>query len=137
MTTSTYAITGHWIGGETVAGSAGTLPVVNPATGEVVAETPAGTADDVDSAVAAARAAFPAWAATTPQHRADVLRRLGAGLAAPHGGDRPGDHRRDGLSDRDVPDRPGRFPGRGGRVGRRPGRRLRVDRGGRQLTDRP
>ncbi|MGC4782381.1 aldehyde dehydrogenase family protein [Micromonospora zamorensis] len=82
MTTSTYAVTGHWIGGETVAGSAGTLPVVNPATGEVVAETPAGTADDVDSAVAAARAAFPAWAATTPQHRADVLRSLGAGLAA-------------------------------------------------------
>ncbi|SCG54103.1 aldehyde dehydrogenase family protein [Micromonospora zamorensis] len=82
MTTSTYAVTGHWIGGETVAGSAGTLPVVNPATGKVVAETPAGTADDVDSAVAAARAAFPAWAATTPQHRADVLRRLGAGLAA-------------------------------------------------------
>ncbi|MBQ1034996.1 MULTISPECIES: aldehyde dehydrogenase family protein [Micromonospora] len=82
MTTSTYAVTGHWIGGETVVGSAGTLPVVNPATGEVVAETPAGTADDVDSAVAAARAAFPAWAATTPQHRADVLRSLGAGLAA-------------------------------------------------------
>ncbi|MFI6255894.1 aldehyde dehydrogenase family protein [Micromonospora zamorensis] len=82
MTTSTYAVTGHWIGGETVAGSAGTLPVVNPATGEVVAETPAGTADDVDSAVAAARAAFPAWAAATPQHRADVLRSLGAGLAA-------------------------------------------------------
>ncbi|MFG1893574.1 aldehyde dehydrogenase family protein [Micromonospora zamorensis] len=82
MTTSTYAVTGHWIGGETVAGSADTLPVVNPATGDVVAETPAGTADDVDSAVAAARAAFPAWAATTPQHRADVLRRLGAGLAA-------------------------------------------------------
>ncbi|MFJ6167068.1 aldehyde dehydrogenase family protein [Micromonospora orduensis] len=82
MTPSTYAVTGHWIGGQTVAGSAGTLPVVNPATGEVVAETPAGTADDVDSAVAAARAAFPAWAATTPQHRADVLRRLGAGLAA-------------------------------------------------------
>ncbi|MCG5441607.1 aldehyde dehydrogenase family protein, partial [Micromonospora sp. NIE79] len=42
----------------------------------------AGTAADVDSAVAAARAAFPAWSATTPQHRADVLRRLGTGLAA-------------------------------------------------------
>ncbi|MET7947199.1 aldehyde dehydrogenase family protein [Micromonospora sp. NPDC005324] len=82
MTPSTYTVAGHWIGGETVTGSAGTLPVVNPATGEVVAETPAGTAADVDSAVAAARAAFPAWSATTPQHRADVLRRLGAGLAA-------------------------------------------------------
>ncbi|GAB4106703.1 aldehyde dehydrogenase family protein [Micromonospora taraxaci] len=82
MTPSTYTVTGHWIGGETVTGTAGTLPVVNPATGEVVAETPAGTAADVDRAVAAARAAFPAWAATTPQHRADVLRRLGAGLGA-------------------------------------------------------
>lgn len=82
MTPSTYTVTGHWIGGETVAGTAGSLPVVNPATGEVVAETPAGTAADVDRAVAAARAAFPAWSATTPQHRADVLRRLGAGLGA-------------------------------------------------------
>lgn len=82
MTPSTSTVTGHWIGGQTVAGSAGTLPVVNPATGEVVAETPAGTADDVDGAVAAARAAFPAWAATSVRHRADVLRRLGAGLAA-------------------------------------------------------
>ncbi|MEU8179251.1 aldehyde dehydrogenase family protein [Micromonospora sp. NPDC049047] len=80
MTPSAYTVTGHWIGGETVAGSAGTLPVVNPATGEVVAKTPAGTAADVDRAVVAARAAFPAWAATTPRHRADVLRRLGAGL---------------------------------------------------------
>ncbi|MGC4757751.1 aldehyde dehydrogenase family protein [Micromonospora trifolii] len=82
MTPSTYTVTGHWIGGETVPSTAGTLPVVNPATGEVVAETPAGTAADVDSAVAAARAAFPAWSATSPQHRADVLRRLGTGLAA-------------------------------------------------------
>lgn len=82
MTPSTYTVAGHWIGGETVTGSADTLPVVNPATGEVVAETPAGTAADVDRAVAAARAAFPTWSATTPQHRADVLRRLGASLAA-------------------------------------------------------
>ncbi|MDG4810521.1 aldehyde dehydrogenase family protein [Micromonospora sp. WMMD1120] len=82
MTPFTHTVTGHWIGGETVAGTAGTVPVVNPATGEVVAETPAGTAADVDRAVAAARAAFPGWAATTPQHRAGVLRRLGAGLAA-------------------------------------------------------
>ncbi|MET8266153.1 aldehyde dehydrogenase family protein [Micromonospora arida] len=82
MTPSTYTVAGHWIGGATVTGSADTLPVVNPATGEVVAETPAGTAADVDRAVAAARAAFPGWSATTPQHRADVLRRLGAGLAA-------------------------------------------------------
>ncbi|MFG1883335.1 aldehyde dehydrogenase family protein [Micromonospora sp. NPDC049102] len=82
MTTHPHTVTGHWIGGETVAGSAGTLPVVSPATGDVVAETPAGTAADVDRAVVAARDAFPAWSATTPRHRADVLRRLGAGLTA-------------------------------------------------------
>ncbi|MEV4811373.1 aldehyde dehydrogenase family protein [Micromonospora avicenniae] len=82
MTTTTHLVTGHWIGGEIVAGSAGTIPVVNPATGETVAHTPAGTAADVDRAVAAARAALPGWAATTPQERAEVLRRLAAGLAA-------------------------------------------------------
>ncbi|WBB67889.1 aldehyde dehydrogenase family protein [Micromonospora sp. WMMD812] len=82
MTTSTFTATGHWIGGETVAGSAGTLPVVNPATGDHVAETPAGTAADVDRAVAAARAALPSWTATTPAERAAVLRSVAAGLAA-------------------------------------------------------
>ncbi|WP_422735180.1 aldehyde dehydrogenase family protein [Micromonospora sp. WMMD729] len=82
MTTYPHTVTGHWIGDETVAGSAGTLAVVNPATGDVVAETPAGTTADVDRAVAAARAAFPAWSTTTPGHRAEILRRLGAGLAA-------------------------------------------------------
>ncbi|MFD0788031.1 aldehyde dehydrogenase family protein, partial [Micromonospora azadirachtae] len=55
MTTTTHLVTGHWIGGEIVAGSAGTIPVVNPATGETVAHTPAGTAADVDRAVATAR----------------------------------------------------------------------------------
>lgn len=82
MTTTTHLVTGHWIGGEIVAGSAGTIPVVNPATGETVAYTPAGTAADVDRAVAAARSALPGWAATTPQERAEVLRRLAAGLVA-------------------------------------------------------
>ncbi|MGQ5261168.1 aldehyde dehydrogenase family protein [Micromonospora sp. ZYX-F-536] len=82
MTPSTYTVTGHWIGGGIVAGSAGTLPVVNPATGDIVAETPAGTAADVDRAVTAARAALPGWATTTPRQRADVLRAVAAGLAA-------------------------------------------------------
>nr|WP_230415865.1 aldehyde dehydrogenase family protein [Micromonospora tarapacensis] len=67
MTTDTHTPTGHWINGEVVpAGSADTTSVVNPATGEIVAEVPAGTTADVDRAVAAARAAFPGWAATRP-----------------------------------------------------------------------
>ncbi|MBQ1026086.1 aldehyde dehydrogenase family protein [Micromonospora sp. C95] len=81
MTTNTPTPVGHWISGEVVpAGSVQTITVSNPATGEAVAELPAGTAADVDRAVAAARAAFPGWAATPPGERAAVLRRIGAGL---------------------------------------------------------
>jgi aldehyde dehydrogenase (NAD+) len=73
---------GHWIGGRVVAGSGETIPVTNPATGEVIAEAPAGTSADVDQAVAAARAAFPGWAATDPAERAAAVRRIGEGLQA-------------------------------------------------------
>ncbi|MFY1693236.1 aldehyde dehydrogenase family protein [Plantactinospora sp. WMMB782] len=81
MTGSTLAAPGHWIGGGwTPAGSSATIAVLNPANGEVVAEVPAGTAADLDRAVAAARAAFPGWAATPPAERAAVVRRIGEGL---------------------------------------------------------
>ncbi|WP_117434533.1 aldehyde dehydrogenase family protein, partial [Streptomyces triticisoli] len=40
------------------------IEVVNPADEQVVATVPAGTAEDVDAAVRAARAALPGWAAT-------------------------------------------------------------------------
>ncbi|MFC7241753.1 aldehyde dehydrogenase family protein [Catellatospora aurea] len=73
---------GHWIDGRTVAGSGETIPVTNPATGEIVAEAPAGTSALVDQAVAAARAAFPGWAATDPAERAAAVRRIGEGLQA-------------------------------------------------------
>jgi aldehyde dehydrogenase (NAD+) len=49
------------------------IDVVNPYTEEVIASIPAGTADDVNSAVAAARAAFPGWAATPVEQRAALL----------------------------------------------------------------
>ncbi|SBT38171.1 aldehyde dehydrogenase family protein [Micromonospora auratinigra] len=58
------------------------IPVENPATGEIVGQVPAGTPADVDRAVAAARAAFPGWAATTPAERAAYLDRLHTALAA-------------------------------------------------------
>jgi betaine-aldehyde dehydrogenase len=51
-------------------------PVVNPATGETIAEAPESTEADVDRAVAAARAAFEGWAAATPGERALALLRL-------------------------------------------------------------
>ncbi len=53
-----------------------TEPILNPATGEVIAHAPLSTAADVDSAVKAARRAFPGWAATTPGERADALLKL-------------------------------------------------------------
>lgn len=53
-----------------------TIPVVNPATEEVVGEIVRGTAEDIDAAVAAAKNAFPAWSTTTVEERAALLRRL-------------------------------------------------------------
>jgi aldehyde dehydrogenase (NAD+) len=72
-----------YLGGEWVEpASTDTIPVENPAVEEVLAHVPAGTAADVDRAVAAARAAFDGWAATSPAERGAVLGRLHTALAA-------------------------------------------------------
>ncbi|MFG1760198.1 aldehyde dehydrogenase family protein [Micromonospora echinofusca] len=77
------ARTDFYLDGQWVAADAGeTVAVRNPATEEVVAAVPAGTATDVDRAVAAARAAFPGWADTAPAERAARLDRLHAALSA-------------------------------------------------------
>ncbi|MEU9504363.1 aldehyde dehydrogenase family protein [Streptomyces sp. NPDC048196] len=60
----------------------GTIEVVNPADGQVIANVPAGSAEDVDAAVRAARAALPGWAATPPQERAARLAALRDQLVA-------------------------------------------------------
>jgi aldehyde dehydrogenase (NAD+) len=52
------------------------IEVVNPVDEQIVATVPAGTAEDVDAAVRAARAAFPVWAATPPAERAARLAAL-------------------------------------------------------------
>ncbi len=59
-----------------------TIDVVSPATEEVVASIPAGTPEDVGVAVAAARRAFPGWAATTTEQRAKYLSALHEALSA-------------------------------------------------------
>lgn len=53
-----------------------TIAVVNPADEQVIGHVPAGTSEDVDAAVRAARAAFPGWKATPPAERAAVLSAL-------------------------------------------------------------
>ncbi|MEU2567572.1 aldehyde dehydrogenase family protein [Streptomyces althioticus] len=52
------------------------IEVVGPADEQVIATVPAGTVEDVDAAVRAARAALPAWAATPPSERAARLAAL-------------------------------------------------------------
>ena len=65
---------GHFINGQAIdTNNARFAPVFNPALGEPVAQVVLGTADDVNVAVAAAAAAFPAWSATPPLTRARVL----------------------------------------------------------------
>ncbi len=68
-----HYIHGQWVA-PVIAGS--TFAVVNPATEAVVAEILMGSAADADRAVAAARAAFPAYAALPLNERLDGLRRL-------------------------------------------------------------
>jgi acyl-CoA reductase-like NAD-dependent aldehyde dehydrogenase len=66
-----------FIGGEWVEPEGdGTITVVNPTTEEPLGTVPAGTAADVDKAVAAARRAFPGWSVTTVEERKDFLRRF-------------------------------------------------------------
>ncbi|MFI0140704.1 aldehyde dehydrogenase family protein [Streptomyces luteogriseus] len=52
------------------------IEVVNPVDEQVIGTVPAGTAEDVDAAVRAARTALPAWAATPPAERAARLAAL-------------------------------------------------------------
>ena len=62
------------IGGKLVmSNSTRTSPVFNPATGEEIATLPLSTNAEIDAAVAAAKAALPGWANTTPMKRARVL----------------------------------------------------------------
>lgn len=63
----------NFIGGEWIQNARPGTAVHNPSTGEVIAECPAGTAADVNAAVEAAAAAFPAWWETPPVERARVF----------------------------------------------------------------
>ncbi|QYC44004.1 3-succinoylsemialdehyde-pyridine dehydrogenase [Nonomuraea coxensis DSM 45129] len=63
-----------YIGGSwTASASDESIEVVNPATEEVIDHVPAGSPDDVESAVAAAREAFPSWSRTAPAERGKLL----------------------------------------------------------------
>ena len=60
----------------------GTIDVVNASTEEVIGTVPEGSAEDVDKACKAARAAFEGWSNTSLEDRAKYLQRIAEGLAA-------------------------------------------------------
>jgi betaine-aldehyde dehydrogenase len=77
MATTTKTKLKNFIDGELVDPADGaTEEVVNPATGEVIAEAPLSSAEDVDRAVKAARKAFAAWSVKTPGERAQALLKI-------------------------------------------------------------
>lgn len=63
----------HWINASAVAGSGETANVFNPATGEVTKQVPLGGTAEVADAVAAARAALPAWRELSMAKRQAIL----------------------------------------------------------------
>jgi malonate-semialdehyde dehydrogenase (acetylating)/methylmalonate-semialdehyde dehydrogenase len=87
----------HWIDGAQVAGRSGRRgPVFNPATGVIAREVDFASEAEVDVAVASAKAAFPAWRATSLSKRTEIMfrirnlvemhrRELAAHLTAEHG----------------------------------------------------
>src|SRR5206468_2631553 len=78
-TTTPLHVGRSYVGGEwTVFSGVTRAPVYNPSLGEVIAELPLGGAAEVDSAVKAAHAAFPAWADTPASDRARILFRYRA-----------------------------------------------------------
>src|SRR5918994_3508037 len=67
----------HWIGGKLVEGTSGRSgPVYNPATGAQTGEVDFATAEEVDNAVQAAKAAFPSWRALSLSRRTELFFRI-------------------------------------------------------------
>ena len=69
-------IDGAWV----PSSGTGSLDVYDSTDGSVIGQIPDGTADDVDKAARAARAAFPEWAARDPEERGKFMARIAEGL---------------------------------------------------------
>lgn len=75
-------IRGHVIGNAPVMSQGAPITVIDPGSGDAIAQIAAGSAADVDRAVAAAQQAFPAWRAATPAGRAKTLFALAGAVEA-------------------------------------------------------
>src|SRR5262245_66113516 len=75
--TSSTGRVSHWINGRITAGTSGREgPVYDPATGAVTKHVDFASVEEVAAAVAAAKAAFPAWRATSLSKRTDIMFRI-------------------------------------------------------------
>ena len=70
------------IGGKWVDAGNGTYDIINPATEQVVGQAPNASVADAEAAAAAAREAFPAWAATPAEERLALLKKAAAAIRA-------------------------------------------------------
>src|SRR5688572_15592483 len=68
----------HYIDGQWVAGAAASDSLNPSNTDDIVAKVPGGDKNTVNAAVAAAKAAFPAWANASPEVRSDLLDKVGS-----------------------------------------------------------
>ena len=76
-TAATAERVNHWVNGAPLAGTSGRNgPVYNPATGKVARHVDFASVEEVDAAVASAKAAFPAWRATSISRRTEILFRI-------------------------------------------------------------
>ena len=73
--------TRHWIGGKRVA-SASTFASVSPIDGSEIAQVHRGGAEEANAAVAAAKAAFPAWSRLSPAERGPIIHRVADNVEA-------------------------------------------------------
>jgi 5-carboxymethyl-2-hydroxymuconic-semialdehyde dehydrogenase len=67
---------GHFIGGQSVSGTGPVFPVFEPATGGELGQVRDASETELDAAVAAAKAAFPAWSATAGEKRQKILHKV-------------------------------------------------------------
>ena len=84
MSASIGTLTDHWIDGARATGGDGSIPVVNPATGETIAEVPRGGRAEIDAAVLAARQAFGSWSRVPLEDRAGLVLRIREGIKNRH-----------------------------------------------------
>ena len=73
-----FYINGQWV----APAATETIDVINSTTEEVMGQIPAGTAEDIDAAVAAAKAAFDSWSTTSVETRANYLKSIAEKLLA-------------------------------------------------------